>query len=62
MEKKADLRIDAVATVRRIRDAQHDQLEGKSWEERTAFYRQRASELHRSLYESGELSLHDAAR
>ena len=55
MGKRTDLKIDAVAEVRRIRDAQHEELAGRSWEERAAFFRARAAELDRSLSEAGKL-------
>ena len=38
--------IKAVETVRRIRDAQYEQLRGKSPEERIAFYRAKAEQMH----------------
>ena len=43
------LEVDAVAMTRRIRDAQHAELEGRSWEERAAYYREQARALHRRL-------------
>jgi hypothetical protein len=51
MGRKAEqnLEIDAVGMTRRIRDAQHTQLEGRTWEERVAYYEAKAQELHRSL-------------
>jgi hypothetical protein len=38
--------IEAVETVRRIHDAQYEQLRGKSPEERIAFYRAKALLVH----------------
>ena len=38
--------IKAVETVRRIRDAHYEQLRGKSPEERIAFYRAKAEQMH----------------
>ena len=38
--------IEAVETVRRICDAQYEQLRGKSPEERIAFYRAKARLVH----------------
>jgi hypothetical protein len=46
MEKKTPPKIDAVAMVRRIRDRQHEQLEGKTWEEKATFFRERAAALN----------------
>ncbi|MEM1116680.1 MAG: hypothetical protein AAF594_10355 [Bacteroidota bacterium] len=56
MEKKTDLRIDAVAETRRIRDAQHEHLDGQPWEARVAFFRERAAALSESLREAGKLA------
>ena len=42
-------KIRAVEMVRRIRDAHHEQLKDKTWEERVAFYREQARALHREL-------------
>ncbi len=42
MEKKPDFQTDAVAMVRRIRDAQHEQLAGKSWKEQVAYFHEQA--------------------
>ncbi len=42
-------KIKAVPMVRRIRDAHHERLEGTTWEERVAFYREQASALHREI-------------
>ena len=61
MEKKTDLRIDAVAEVRRIRDAQHEQLEGQPWESQVLFFRQRAAELTESLVKAGKLGANKSA-
>ena len=51
MEQKTnpEPQIDAVALVRRIRDAQHTELEGKTWEERAAYYRRQAEALHSTV-------------
>lgn len=46
MEKKA---IDAVGMTRRIRKAHAEQLKDASVEERVAFYRDRARQLHEQL-------------
>lgn len=54
MEKKTELRIDAVKEVRRIRDAHHDALVGQPWEARAAFYRERAAKLNASLRKARE--------
>jgi hypothetical protein len=62
MEKKTDLRLDAVTMVRRIRDAQHERLEGKTWEERAAFFRDRAAELGAALRESKGSGAQESAR
>lgn len=43
--------IDAVALVRRIRDAHAEELSDASPEERIEFYRQRAKRLHERLVE-----------
>ena len=61
MEKETDLRIDAVAEVRRIRDAQHEQLEGQPWEARVAFFHQRAAELNESLVKAGKIGANKSA-
>ncbi len=42
-------KLDAVALVRRIRDEQHERLEGRTWEERAAFYREQAARLHEQI-------------
>lgn len=42
-------KIKAVEMTREIRDAQHEQLKDKTWEERVAFYHQQAQALHESL-------------
>jgi hypothetical protein len=47
MEKEATLR--TVELTRRIRDAQHEQLKDKTWEERVAFYKEQARALHEAL-------------
>ena len=44
--------VDAVAMTRRIRDVQHAELAGRTWEERVAYYHEKAQELHRSLNRS----------
>ena len=54
MEKRTDLRTDAVAEVRRIRDAPHERLAGEPWEEQVAFFRDRAAELTKSLKDAGK--------
>ena len=56
MEKKTDLKIDAVAEVRRVRDAQHERLSDQPWEVRAAFFRDRAAELNESLRNAGKLT------
>jgi hypothetical protein len=40
---------DAVKMVREIREKHHRQLQGKTKEERLAFYRKRARKLHKEL-------------
>jgi hypothetical protein len=35
--------------TREIRDSQHEQLKGKTWEERVAFYHEQAQALHETL-------------
>ena len=62
MEKKTDLKIDAVATVRRIRDAQHERLRKKTWEERATFFRDRAAKLNAELRESEGSGAQESAR
>ena len=47
MEKKKPIK--AVPMVRKIRNVHHEHLKDKPWEERVAFYRQRAQTLHREL-------------
>ena len=42
-------KIKAVEMVRRIRDVHHEQLEGKTWEERVAFYEEQSRALHEKL-------------
>jgi len=42
-------KIKAVEMTRRIRDAQHEQLKDKTWEERVEFYREQAQALHQAL-------------
>ena len=49
MEEKDELQVDAVAMVRRIRDAQQQVLESHSWDERVTFYRERAAALIAAL-------------
>lgn len=61
MEKKTDLKIDAVAEVRRIRDAHHDRLADQPWDVQAAFFRDRAAELNRSLREAGKLTTRTSA-
>ena len=46
MEKE---KIKTVEMVRRIRDAQHEQLKGRSWEDRVAFYQEQTDALHDKL-------------
>ena len=41
--------IDAVALVRRIREAHHEELKDASSSDRIRFFRERAERLHRSL-------------
>lgn len=41
--------IDAVKMTREIRDAHHDQLLGKPWNERVAFFQEQARKLHGEL-------------
>ena len=45
----ATTEIDAVALVRRIRDAHHEELKDATSAERIRFFRERAERLHRSL-------------
>jgi len=54
MGRKAEpiTQIDAVELTRHIRDAQHAELEGRTWEDRVAYYHEKAQELHRSLNRS----------
>ena len=47
MEKETTLK--AVEMTRHIRDAQHEQLKDKTWEERVAFYKEQARVLHEAL-------------
>ncbi len=47
MEKATTLK--TVELTRRIRDAQHEQLKDKTWEERVAFYKEQARALHEAL-------------
>jgi hypothetical protein len=42
-------KMKAVQMVRQIRDAHHEQLKNKTWEERVAFYREQAQALHRDI-------------
>ena len=42
-------KIKAVEMTRKIRDAQHEQLKDKTWEERVAFYHEQAQALHEEL-------------
>ncbi len=56
MEKKTDFQIDAVEAVRRIRDAQHEALAGQTWEDRAAFFRDRADKLSDALQKEGKLA------
>ena len=39
----------AVKMTRRIRDTHYEQLKGKTWEERVAFYKEQARALHKEL-------------
>ena len=48
-------RIKAVEMTRRIRDAHHAELEGKTPEENIAFFREKARLFHRELGRSEEL-------
>ncbi len=52
MEKKKSF--DALAMVRKIRDAHYEQFKGKSVEERLAFYREKSRALHAELEKQGE--------
>jgi hypothetical protein len=45
-------KIRAVEMTRKIRDAQHELLKDKTWEERVAFYHQQAQALHEELKEA----------
>jgi hypothetical protein len=47
MEKASTLK--TIELTRRIRDAQHEQLKDKTWEERVAFYKEQARALHEAL-------------
>ena len=47
MEKETTLK--TVEMTRRIRDAHHEQLKNKTWEERVAFYKEQARALHEAL-------------
>ncbi len=47
MEKETTLK--TVELTRRIRDAQHERLKDKTWEERVAFYKEQARVLHEAL-------------
>ena len=53
MEKEPTLK--TVELTRRIRDAQHEQLKGKTWEERVAFYKEQARALHETLQKTPQL-------
>jgi hypothetical protein len=57
-----DSGIKAVEMTRRIRDAHHAELAGKTPEERIAFYREKARALHAELGRSEELSSTHAER
>ena len=48
-------KIKAVEMTRHIREAHHAELEGKTAEERIAFYRERARALHAELGQPEEL-------
>ena len=48
-------KIKAVQLVRRIRDAQHEQLKDKTWEERVAFYKEQARTLHADIDRKNEI-------
>lgn len=45
----ATLEIKAVEMTRSIRDTQHEQLKGKTWDERVAFFKEQAQTLHQEL-------------
>lgn len=47
MQRKTEIK--AVEMIRRIRDAHHAELEGKTPEERMAYYRKKARLLHTEL-------------
>ena len=47
MEQETKLK--TVEMTRRIRDAHHEQLKDKTWEERVAFYKEQARALHEAL-------------
>ena len=47
MEKEPTLK--TIEPTRRIRNAQHEQLKDKTWEERVAFYKEQARALHEAL-------------
>ncbi len=47
----ADKKIKTVEMTRQIRDAQHELLKDKTWEERVAFYHEQAQALHEELKE-----------
>ena len=47
MEKETTLK--KVEMTRRIRDAHHEQVKDKTWEERVAFYKEQARALHEAL-------------
>ena len=61
MGKRTDLRIDAVAEVRRIRDAQHERLADQPWGAQAAFFRDRAAELNKSLRDAGKIAARKSA-
>ena len=52
--------IQAVETVRRIRDAHYEQLRGKSPEERIAFYRAKAEQMHVQVVPTSQARCHTA--
>ena len=47
MEKETTLK--TVEMTRHIRNAHHEQLKDKTWEERVAFYKEQARALHEAL-------------
>jgi len=49
--------IKAVEWVRRVRDAQHQETRGMTFEERRAFYRAKSAALRRKIGETGKRPL-----